>query len=588
MSDKMRVRAMMAIVLFALAFTVISGRLVYLQLVCHEKYRDEAIRKQYAVRPIAPVRGRILDCQNRVLAQSTPVTDLRIDGKLALENPEGLEPVAHILSMAPEELRGLVAPEKRDLLIRQELDSATLEQLKELKYKPLIFSDRIKRIYPNGAEASHVVGFTNQVEKTLDEYQTSIQTEQGVFGIEQVFDKYLTGIPGERRIVLNASRKEIAAYRQYDRQPRNGLDVVLTLDQVVQHVIEEEADRLCREYSPKTVSIIVMRPSTGEILGITNRPTFDPNDRKTMEPISNLRDCAITDIYEPGSTFKIVTSAAVLSEGIVGLDTPIFCENGSFFYAGQELKDTSPHGTLPFREALKVSSNIAFAKLGLALGEERLYRQIRLMGFGDCAQNPRLALPGEQKGILRPTNYWTKLSLTRVPIGYEVGVTNLQMTMAMASIANGGKLMEPVLVKSVMDPSGRVVKEYLPRVVRQVVTPEVAAQVRQALEGVVEDGGTGSAARLDKFTVSGKTGTAWKLVNGSYSGGAYYSSFLGFVPSENPQFLVSILVDEPQGKVYYGGKVAGPAFKNIATQVAQQLNMVPKDPVTMLAKGPKP
>ena len=590
MNDKMRVRAMMVIVGFALVFTVISGRLVYLQLVCHEKYREEAIRKQYAVRPIPPLRGRILDCQNRILAQSIPVVDLRVDGKVALESAESAEnlaALADVLGMKAEVLTGMLSVEKRDMLLRPELDPVTVDKLKALKSRALIFSDRVKRIYPNGVEASHVLGFTNQVEKSPDADLPSVKMEQGVSGVEQVVDKFLVGIPGERRVVLNGKRNEIAAYRQYDRQPRNGLDVQLTIDQVVQHVIEGEAERLMQDFKPKTVSIIVLRPSTGEILGMTNRPTFDPNDRNSMQEIVNLRNCAISDNYEPGSTFKIVTTAAVLSEGLADLDTPIFCENGSFFYSGLELKDTSPHGTLALKDALKVSSNIAFAKLGLALGPERLYRQMRMMGFGDCAQNPKLALPGEQKGLLRPTNYWSKISMTRMPIGYGVAVTNLQMTMALGSIANGGKLMEPVLVRAVMDPGGRVVKEYLPRVVRQVVTPEVAAKVRNALEGVVDDGGTGVAAKLEKFSAAGKTGTAWKCVNGSYSNGAYYSSFLGFVPAENPEFLVSIVVDEPQGKDYYGGKVAGPAFKTIATRVAQQLNMVPEEHTAVLAKGPR-
>ena len=588
MNESMRVRAMLVVVLFSLGFTIISGRLVYLQLVCHEKFQNEAVRNQYAIVPVPALRGRILDAQGRVLVQSVTTIDLRIDGKVASENPDSLDAVAKTLQMPVETLRSQIKPDDRYILIRPDLDTALQESLKNLKNRSLIFVSRVRRSYPNGAEASHVIGFTNEIMRKVENYPQPIAMEKGVYGIEQVADNYLSGIAGERRIVLNGSRKEIAAYRQYDRQPRNGLDVVLTVDQVVQHVIEEEADRLVRDFSPKTVSIIVLRPSTGEVLGMTNRPTFDPNDRKTMAEPENLKNCAISNMYEPGSTFKIVTTAAVLSEGVADLDTPIYCENGRFFYAGHWLEDTSPHGTLSLREALKVSSNIGFAKLGLALGEDRMYRQIRLMGFGEVTQAPGMALPGEQRGMLRPPSNWSKVSLTRLPIGYEVAVTNLQMALAMGAIANEGKLMEPRLIKAVVDSNGRVVKQFLPRVVRQVVTREVAAKVTKALEGVLEEGGTATLAKVANFTAAGKTGTAYKLVNGAYGSSAYYSSFVGFLPSDNPQFLVSIVVDEPQGPMHFGGKVAGPAFRNIATQVAQQLNLLPEGTQTVLARRVQP
>jgi cell division protein FtsI (penicillin-binding protein 3)/stage V sporulation protein D (sporulation-specific penicillin-binding protein) len=318
-----------------------------------------------------------------------------------------------------------------------------------------------------------------------------------------------------------------------------------------------------------------MRPRTGEILGLTNRPTFDPNDRSTMKP-ENVRNAAVMDLYEPGSTFKTFTLAAALSEGIVDLDTPIFCDNGSFFYAGYELKDIHPYGSLKTIDGFAKSSNVAFAKIGLLLGDTRIYRYLRQFGFGEVAQNQAQALRGEQRGILRAPQGWTKISQTRIPIGYEISTTNLQMTTAVAAIANEGKLMEPRIVQAVTDDQGKIVKQYLPRVVRQAVSKEVAAKVTRAMCEVVATG-TGKAAQLptpmDAYVVAGKTGTSRKYVQGGYEKGSYYSSFIGFAPASNPEFVVSILVDDAESETSYGGKVAAPAFRNIATGVIQALNL---------------
>jgi cell division protein FtsI (penicillin-binding protein 3)/stage V sporulation protein D (sporulation-specific penicillin-binding protein) len=597
-NNLMRVRALTVIVLFAIGFTVVSGRLIYLQVLCHDKYEEEALRAQYRVVPIPAARGRIFDCQQRIFAQSIPVVDLYIDGKLASADPGTLDQVAEILQLLPRQLRVQTVPENRYILVQQEIDAVTQQKLQALRYRPLIYQERVKRVYPNGREASHVIGFTNQTQKKKVEWNDKIVTEEGMMGIEKVLETYLAGMTGERHIIRDKTGKEIPAYRKANKEPNNGYDVVLTLDQVIQHSIEEEADKLVEKYHPETATIIVLRPSTGEILGMTNRPTFDPNNRNTMTDVNNLRNCAISYVYEPGSTFKIVTTAAVLSEGIATLDTPIFCENGTFYYAGTTLTDTHPNATIPLYRALTESSNIAYAKLGLALGAKRLSDYVHLMGFGAYAQDQslvvpsdpqvkqKLALPGEQPGLLYPVEKWSKISSTRIPIGYEIGVTNLQLTMAMGAIANGGKLMKPMMVKSVVDANGRVVREYLPQVRRQVITPEISAQIRHALEGVISDEGTAQGAKVEGYTAGGKTGTAKKWMGKvkGYEPGAYYSSFIGFVPADKPEFLISIMVNQPHGQVY-GGKVAGPAFSSIATKVAQQLNMIASDQPRILAKG---
>jgi cell division protein FtsI (penicillin-binding protein 3)/stage V sporulation protein D (sporulation-specific penicillin-binding protein) len=348
--------------------------------------------------------------------------------------------------------------------------------------------------------------------------------------------------------------------------------VVLTLDQSIQHIVEREADALMEQFHPEDVHIVVMRPATGEILAMSSRPTFDPNQRQTFESEA-LKNRAIADTYEPGSTFKIVTLAAGLNEGAADLESTYFCEDGQMFYAGHWLKDHEPYGLMTLRQVVAKSSNIGMAKLAMQVGEEKLFHYTRLFGFGERAQKGEGGLPGEEKGLLRDLKNWNKISITRIPMGYEVAVTNLQMALAYGAIANGGKRMEPRLIKAVVDRDNRVVMQFLPKVVCQVVRPETANKVIDALRGVVSDTGTAENAAVPGFEVAGKTGTAQKWSNGVYSKEKYRSSFIGFLPADHPEFLVSIMVDEPKGKLYYGGQVAAPAFKNIAIHVAEQLNL---------------
>jgi len=574
---------MVMVVIFSLGFTLLSTRLIYIQLIEHTHYQEIAIRRQYDRFPVAAKRGNIYDAQGRVVAQSVQVFDIRVDGKLAVQNPKGMAELAEALELRVADLNKKITANNRYILIEEEVSPECLDKIKDLKLKEVILSERTRRFYPNGNEASHLVGFVNRANLRTDVDNKNLLTELGAGGVEQVMETFLRGVPGERRVVRDRARAEIAAYRMADIKPRNGLNVVLTIDTSIQHAVEQEADRMVQDFTPKGLHIVVVRPSTGEILAMTSRPTFDPNERKTMTP-ETLRNGAIMDIYEPGSTFKLVTLSAVLNEGVADLNTQIFAENGKFFYAGSWLNDTHPHGMLSLGEGLKVSSNIVFAKMGLLIGQEKMYRYARLMGFGDSTQPASLALGGEQVGILHPLRKWSAVSLTRIPIGYEICVTNLQMAMAVSAMANEGKLMEPRLIKGVIDDQGRVVKQFLPRMVRQVVDKDAAAKVCLAMRGVVSDDGTGGQAAVAGFMAAGKTGTSRKAINGSYKSGAYMSSFIGFLPADKPEFLVSIVVDQPQGKTFYGGSVAGPAFSNIATKVAQQLNLAP-DNVTAPKKA---
>lgn len=565
-----RSRILAVTVVLAIAFTAVSARLIYIQMVKQHDYREEAIRLHTSGEPIPSQRGSILDAGGRVLAQSVPRIEVRLDGKILSERPQELPALATLLGVSAEWLRGQIDAQNRYQKIADGVNADLEGKLRAAQLRSVRLERKTTRDYPNGTETSQVLGFVNLRDQTVGSDRT-VSFETGEAGIEKAMDRYLKGVAGERRIIRDAKRREIPYFRLSDRPARDGYHVVLTIDQGIQHIVEREADRLVEQVQPDNLHILIVRPATGEILAMVSRPTFDPNHRESFQPEA-MKERAIADAYEPGSTFKIVTLAAGLNEGVADLGSTFFCENGQMMMAGHWLKDHEPYGLLTLREIIAKSSNIGMAKLAVLLGEEKLHHYGRLFGFGAKAQKGEGSLPGEVAGTLHPMKKWTKVSLTRFPMGYEVAVTNLQMALAYAAIANGGKRMEPRLIKAVVDRDNRVVMQFLPKVVCQVVRPEVAKQVTEALRGVVSDEGTAAEAQVPGFEVAGKTGTAQKYTPQGYVN-QYRASFIGYLPAQKPEFVVSILVDHPKGKKYYGGQIAGPAFREIATHVAEQLNL---------------
>src|SRR3979411_1506605 len=316
-------------------------------------------------------------------------------------------------------------------------------------------------------------------------------------------EEYLHGQDGYRFIEHNRAGQEIVLYRGQERVPRDGYQVHLTVDLNLQNIVENEIDAAVREYNPQKATIILMRPQTGEILAMANRPAFDLNQRADAKP-EQMKNRAIIDMMEPGSTFKIVAAAAALNEHKVQLDSMIFCENGLWNYGGTALHDHRAFTDLSVQDILVKSSNIGAAKLAVSVGDQKFYEYIRRFGFGE---RTGVELPGEIPGLIRSPQSWSKISITRIPMGHEVGVTALQMTTAMASIANGGKLVMPRIVKSIMTSDGKTVSSLSPIVLRQVISPQTARQIGNALRGVVSDRGTAAAAAVPGFTIAGQTGT---------------------------------------------------------------------------------
>ena len=565
-----RPRILVVTIGLALALTVVSARLIEIQWVRQQEFREIALRNHTSAEPIPAQRGAILDAGGRVLAQSVPRIEVRLDGKILGNRPQEIPVLAELLQVSAEWLRGQVDSQNRYQKIADDVSVDLADKLRAAQLRSVRLERKTTRDYPNGTETSQVLGYVNLRDQTLGSGRT-VSFETGEAGIEKAMDRYLKGVAGERRVIRDVKRREIPYFRLSDRPARDGYHVLLTLDQGIQHIAEREADRLVEKYQPDNLHILIVRPATGEILAMVSRPAFDPNHRETFQPEA-VKERGITDAYEPGSTFKIVTLAAGLNEGVADLESTFFCENGKMLMAGQWLEDHDPYGLLTLREIIARSSNIGMAKLAVLMGEEKLHHYARLFGIGAKAQKGEGILPGEVAGTLHPLKRWTKVSLTRFPMGYEVAVTNLQMVMAYAAIANGGKRMEPRLVKAVVDRDQRVVMQFLPKVVCQVVRPEVARRVTEALCGVVSEKGTAIEAQVPGFEVAGKTGTAQKSSAGGYLK-QYRSSFIGYLPARKPEFVVSILVDHPKGKEFYGGKVAGPAFREIANHVAEQLNL---------------
>ena len=551
-------------------FTIFSFRLIYLQMIKHDEYAALAAEKHVDKQTIFAERGAIFDANQEVLAHNVPVETVVADAT-HLNNTEAIvNLVSSVLKIPSAELEEKLQSDRRYIVIKREVPEAVAnllrEKLRAANLRGIYFEHDATRIYPNGPMLCHVIGFTDF-------------EHRGIQGVEGSMDEYLRGQDGFRYIEHNRAGQEIVLYRGQERPPRDGYQVHLTVDLNLQNIVENEIEAAVREYTPQKVTIILMRPQTGEILAMANRPSFDLNQRAKAKP-EEMKNRAIIDMMEPGSTFKIVTAAAALNEHKVGLDSMIFCENGLWNFSGTALHDHASFQDLSVKDVLVRSSNIGAAKLAVSLGDQKLYEYIRRFGFGE---RTGIELPGEIPGLVRPPRSWSKISITRIPMGHEIGVTPLQMTVAMSVIANGGKLVTPRIVKSITTADGEPVSSLSPVVQRQVISPETAKRIGEALRGVVSDRGTAAAAAVPGFTVAGKTGTAQKVdPHGGYEKGHYVVSFSGYLPADHPQFVGLVVLDDAHTRrpeLNYGGLVAGPIFSRLAEKAARYLDLEPHEEI---------
>jgi len=608
MTKRLQLRRVLALTLLVcLAFTGLGYRLVDLQVLRHDelaRLAHEDMQREYWQ---APRRGDILDIHGNLLATSISVKTVCADPSL-IGNQQAVvaRALAPLLQMNEAELYQKLSPrisrdEHGDIItnnlhyvrLKRNVPDETWQQIQQtmshldfgvadmklsrgdraffynLRESAIFAEPDQMRIYPNGALAAQVLGFSGVEESEVDGHLVSEIV--GRDGIELALNSELSGVAGWRVSEADRQQHELVSLRDEDVRARDGLNVVLTIDAVVQHILETALADAMAKHTPQSVTGIIMRPSTGEILAMASLPNYDPNQPDTVTPEMRNRD--ITDVMEPGSTFKIVPISGALNDGIIHLNDTFDCEEGHFAYAGRVLHDHEPFGILTTESIITKSSNIGAAKVGIKLGDDRLYDYASDYGFGERTGIP---LPGEVAGILYPVKDWSKVTIAQIPMGQGIGVTRLQMLMAMGAIANGGWLMRPMLVKCLEDRDGNIIQQYEPQRVRQVVTADTARQMIEALKTVVSPEGTAPGAAMKEYVVAGKTGTAQKVENGEYVHGKYFASFIGFFPADNPQLCISIVMDEPK-EGYYGGQCCGPVFHDVAERCASYLNIPPDE-----------
>jgi cell division protein FtsI/penicillin-binding protein 2 len=570
MSASSRTRCLFVCAVFIGLFSTFSFRLIYLQAIQHDEYAGLAAEKHVYKQIIHAERGTILDANNEVLAHNIPVKTIVADATHLNNRQAIVDLLSEELALSPAQIVEKFSTERRYIVIKRDVPEAKAialrEKLRAANLRGIYFEHDAVRLYPNGSMLCHVIGFTD-----FDQH--------GIQGVEASMEEYLHGQDGYRFIEHNRAGQEIVPYRGQERVPRDGYQVHLTVDLSLQNIVENEIDAAMEEYSPQKATIILMRPQTGEILAMANRPDFDLNLRSEAKP-EEMKNRAIIDMMEPGSTFKIVAAAAALNERKLRPDSTIFCENGLWNFGGSALHDHRAFSYLSVRDVLVKSSNIGAAKLALSVGDQRFYEYIRRFGFGE---RTGIELPGEIGGLIRPPQAWSKISITRIPMGHEVGVTPLQMTLAMAVIANGGKLVTPRIIKSITTPEGKNVSSLSPVVLRQVISLETAREIGDALRGVVSDRGTAAAAAVPGFTIAGKTGTAQKVdPRGGYEQGKYVVSFAGYLPADHPEFVGLVVLDDAhtsKPELNYGGLIAGPIFSRVAEKAARYLDLEPHEEI---------
>jgi len=564
---KTRDRIGLVCALLVSVFTLFAWRLIDLQVTKHDYFSRIAAEKHCIRITIPARRGRILDRNGEELAVNIPVRTVTADGT-HIHNPAAVAALAApYLDMSVADLTQKLSTQREYIVIRREVSEDKAQDMIRAMDKAglhgLYLEEGSIRSYPNNEMLCHVLGFVDH-------------SEHGVDGIEKQFDKELSGQDGFRMIEHDRKGLEIVTYRGQEQLPEEGADIHLTIDMGLQAIVEQEVDATYKQLHPAGVTAVLADPNTGEILAMACRPNFDPNHFNEAKP-DQMRNRAISDMYEPGSTFKIVVTSAAINEGIVDDKTRIFCENGHFAYGGKVIKDHHGNGDLSIPEILMKSSNIGAAKISLRMNDQSFYDYVRRFGFGEKTGIP---LQGEISGMVNPPHRWDMLTKTRMAFGQSVAVTPIQMVMAMSCIANGGRLMKPRLVLNMGEGSADETAQPL----RQVVSEKTAHYIAAALQKVVSAQGTAPLAHIDGFTVAGKTGTAQKIgPHGGYMDNRYIVSFAGFLPAESPRLMGLVIVDDaPLGaSANYGGMVAAPVFSRIGGKAARYLDMQPDSSLTM-------
>ncbi len=569
----LRRRFLLVGVLFGLAASGLVYRAVDLQVLQHPRFaqmsKEQALRKLV----LTPQRGRILDRNGEALAVSVEVPSIRADPSKIRDPRAAARKLAAVLHLDAGALEARLRRGRYFAWVKRRVSPEEVEAVRALNLPGIGFTQEPRRFYPHREAAAQVLGFAG-----VDGV--------GLEGLELALDRVLRGTPRLATALRDARGNHLLAGGDTpDPTELSGATVELTLDRTIQWIAERALTEGAVAARARGATAVVLEPKTGAILAMANWPTYNPNEpgRSTKDA---RRNRAVTDIYEPGSVFKVFTIAAAIEAGVVRPNETFDCEGGALRIGRQTIHDSRPHGVLSVGEILKVSSNIGAAKIAFRLGKEGLVEALRAFGFG---RRTGSGLPGEQPGILRPPERLSNVGLATVAYGQGVSATALQVAAAMAVVANGGRLMRPFVVSRIRDASGRILEERHPERVRTVLSEGTARTVTRMMERVVEPGGTGRRAAVPGYPVAGKTGTSEKVdpLTRTYSPDKRIASFAGFVPADEPRLVVVVVVDEPQG-VKYGGVVAAPIFARIAEEALRYLGVPRRTdvPGVLLAQAP--
>ncbi|MDR1617290.1 MAG: stage V sporulation protein D [Syntrophomonadaceae bacterium] len=544
--------------LFTISFTLLGSRLFWVQFVNGEILAEQAQDMRMRDIPVEAKRGIIYDRNGRELALSVSVDSVYANpSEIKAGDPENTaKQLAPVLEMGENVILQKITQNSGFVWLKRQIGTDESQKIKDLNIKGIGLTEESRREYPKGSLASHILGIAGM-------------DNVGLEGIDFYYNDLVGGEPGRIIIEKDAKNRDIPEAVHDYIAPLEGSDLVLTIDETIQFIAERELDKMMEERKPKKATAIVMDPVTGEILALASRPNFDPLTF-TDFPDENRRNFAINDIYEPGSTMKIMTSAMALEEKTVNQDSRFYCPG--FIKVGSKIitcADNKAHGSQTFAQILENSCNVGFVQVGQSLGKDKYYQYLNDFGFG---QTTGIDLPGEASGMLRDSQEATILDLSTMAMGQTNAITAIQLITAVSAVANEGKLMKPHLLKEVRDHNGNVINSVEPQVVRQVISPDTAMELSLMLEGEVING-TGKNAYIEGYHVGGKTGTAQKIKpGGGYLPDEYIVSFIGYGPVQNPRLVCAVIVDAPQGYPYYGSWVAAPVFKAIMLDSFHYLN----------------
>lgn len=544
-----RTRLFVVFFFFLAALFCLLIRLGFIQIFKASSYFSMAQNQSRTVIEMQPARGRVFDSRGREMALDVRLDSLYAVSKEVKNKAQVADQLALILGMDRATILERLSREKLFVWISRKISPSKADAVRKLKVDGLNFVKESQRVYPKGETACHLLGFTD-----ID--------NNGLEGIELFYNSFLKGVPGWRLAQKDAKQRELISKQLEMVPPVDGYNIHLTIDEVIQSIAERTLAQTCKKRNALGGSIVVMDPKSGDILAMAMYPLYDLNNAKRSK-MEHRRNRAVTDLFEPGSVFKVFTLAGILQEKIFGLEEKFDCERGNWAVAGKVLHDHHGYGVLTYREIIEKSSNIGTVKGAMRLGADKLHKTIKDFGFGS---KTGIGLAGEINGLVPHPKNWSRSSIINIPIGHGVAVTPIQLASAFGAIANNGLLMKPRIITHIDDAQGKIVQSYDPEPVKQVVSKETALQVRTVLEGVVSRG-TGKKAAVPGFRAAGKTGTAQKILpNGTYSHDHFWASFVGFVPYDEPRLVISVSIDEPR-PVYYGGEVAAPAFSKVASEI---------------------